>query len=47
MMMFVGRAKQVTFDKIHPNDALNYAAEDADFCLRIFLALKEELLFQN
>ncbi len=36
-------SKQVTFDKIHPNDALNYAAEDADFCLRIFTALKEEL----
>ena len=36
-------AKQVTFDKIHPNDVLNYAAEDADFCLRIFAVLKEEL----
>ena len=40
-------AKQVTFDKIHPNDALNYAAEDADFCLRIFLALKEELFISK
>ena len=40
-------AKQVTFDKIHPNDVLNYAAEDADFCLRIFLALKEELFISK
>ena len=40
-------AKQVTFDKIHPNDALNYAAEDADFCLRIFTALKEELFISK
>ena len=40
-------AKQVTFDKIHPNDGLNYAAEDADFCLRIFLALKEELFISK
>ena len=40
-------AKQVTFDKIHPNDALNYAAEDADFCLRIFLGLKEELFISK
>ncbi len=40
-------AKQVTFDKIHPNDALNYAAEDADFCLRIFFALKEELFISK
>ena len=40
-------SKQVTFDKIHPNDALNYAAEDADFCLRIFLALKEELFISK
>ena len=40
-------AKQVTFDKIHPNDALNYAAEDADFCLRIFLVLKEELFISK
>ena len=40
-------ATQVTFDKIHPNDALNYAAEDADFCLRIFLALKEELFISK
>ena len=40
-------AKQVTFDKIHPNDALKYAAEDADFCLRIFLALKEELFISK
>ena len=40
-------AKQVTFDKIHPNDGLNYAAEDADFCLRIFLGLKEELFISK
>ncbi|MDA9733981.1 DNA polymerase I [SAR116 cluster bacterium] len=40
-------AKQVSFDKIHPNDALNYAAEDADFCLRIFLGLKEELFISK
>ena len=40
-------SKQVTFDKIHPNDALNYAAEDADFCLRIFLVLKEELFISK
>ena len=40
-------AKQVTFDKIHPNDVLNYAAEDADFCLRIFLSLKEELFISK
>ena len=40
-------AKQVTFDKIHPNDVLNYAAEDADFCLRIFLGLKEELFISK
>ena len=40
-------AKQVTLDKIHPNDVLNYAAEDADFCLRIFLALKEELFISK
>ena len=40
-------AKQVTFDKIHPNDVLNYAAEDADFCLRIFLTLKEELFISK
>ena len=40
-------AKQVTFDKIHPNDGLNYAAEDADFCLRIFLVLKEELFISK
>ncbi len=40
-------AKQVTFDKIHPNDGLNYAAEDADFCLRIFLCLKEELFISK
>ncbi len=40
-------AKQVTFDKIHPNDVLNYAAEDADFCLRMFLALKEELFISK
>ena len=40
-------AKQVTFDKIHPNDVLNYAAEDADFCLRIFLDLKEELFISK
>ena len=40
-------AKQVTFDKIHPNDVLNYAAEDADFCLRIFLALREELFISK
>ena len=40
-------AKQVTFDKIHPNNVLNYAAEDADFCLRIFLALKEELFISK
>ena len=40
-------AKQVTFDKIHPNDVLNYAAEDADYCLRIFLALKEELFISK
>ena len=40
-------AKQVTFDKIHPNDVLNYAAEDADFCLRIFFALKEELFISK
>ncbi len=40
-------AKQVTFDKIHPNDVLNYAAEDADFCLRTFLALKEELFISK
>ena len=40
-------SKQVTFDKIHPNDALNYAAEDADFCLRIFTALKEELFISK
>ena len=40
-------AKQVTFDKIHPNDGLHYAAEDADFCLRIFLGLKEELFISK
>ena len=40
-------AKQVTIDKIHPNDVLNYAAEDADFCLRIFMALKEELFISK
>ena len=40
-------AKQVTFDKIHPNNGLNYAAEDADFCLRIFLGLKEELFISK
>ena len=40
-------AKQVTFDKIHPKDVLNYAAEDADLCLRIFLALKEELFISK
>ena len=40
-------SKQVTFDKIHPNDALNYAAEDADFCLRIFTSLKEELFISK
>ena len=40
-------SKQVTFDKIHPNDALNYAAEDADFCLRIFSSLKEELFISK
>ena len=36
-------SKQVTFDKIHPNEALNYAAEDADFCLRIYNSLKQDL----
>ena len=36
--------KQVTFDKIHPNDALDYAAEDSDFCLRIYKVLRKELL---
>ena len=36
-------SKQVTFDKIYPNDALNYAAEDADFCLRIYNFIKQDL----
>ena len=36
-------AKQVTFDKIHPNEALDYAAEDADVCLRLYNALKIDL----
>ena len=36
-------SKQITFDMVHPELALNYAAEDADYCLRIYKILKAEL----
>ena len=32
---------------MYKRQVLNYAAEDADFCLRIFLALKEELFISK
>ena len=40
-------AKQVTFDKVHPNEAFNYAAEDADYCLRLYKVLKNDLFLSK
>ncbi len=36
-------AKKITFDKVPPNEALAYAAEDADMTLRLWLILKPRL----
>ncbi|HEX4893071.1 MAG TPA: DNA polymerase I, partial [Hyphomicrobiaceae bacterium] len=35
--------KQITFDKVQLKDATEYAAEDADVCLRLWLKLKPRL----
>ncbi len=35
--------KQITFDKVALDDATEYAAEDADICLRLWLKLKPRL----
>ncbi|HVH49502.1 MAG TPA: DNA polymerase I [Sphingomicrobium sp.] len=35
--------KQITFDKVPLKDATEYAAEDADICLRLWLKLKPRL----
>ena len=36
-------SKQVSFDKISPSDACNYAAEDADITFRLWMILKPRL----
>jgi len=36
-------AKKITFDQVSPEDALNYAAEDADITLRLWQMLKPRL----
>ena len=35
--------KKITFDQVTPEDALNYAAEDADMTLRLWMLLKPRL----
>ena len=36
-------AKKITFDEVSPEDALGYAAEDADMTLRLWMLLKPRL----
>ena len=36
-------AKKITFDQVKPEDALTYAAEDADMTLRLWMLLKPRL----
>ena len=36
-------AKKITFDQVTPEDALDYAAEDADMTLRLWMMLKPRL----
>ncbi|XDZ65193.1 DNA polymerase I [Alphaproteobacteria bacterium LSUCC0684] len=36
-------AKKITFDEVSPEDAMNYAAEDADITLRLWQILKPRL----
>lgn len=40
-------AKQITFDKVPLGPATEYAAEDADICLRLWLRLKPRLAQEN
>ncbi|HEY6047942.1 MAG TPA: DNA polymerase I, partial [Sphingomicrobium sp.] len=40
-------AKQITFDKVALGPATEYAAEDADICLRLWLRLKPRLAQEN
>jgi len=39
--------KQITFDKVALNDATEYAAEDADICLRLWLKHKPRLVLEG
>src|SRR4051812_30333158 len=40
-------AKQITFDKVALGPATEYAAEDADICLRLWLRLKPRIAEEN
>ena len=40
-------SKQITFDRVPLNDATEYAAEDADITLRLWLRLKPRLAAEN
>lgn len=39
--------KQITFDKVALDDATQYAAEDADICLRLWMKLKPRLAVEG
>jgi DNA polymerase-1 len=40
-------AKKITFDQVSPDDALAYAAEDADMTLRLWMMLKPRLIHEG
>ena len=40
-------AKQISFDQVHPQDAKQYASEDADFTLRLYKFLKKQIINQK